>query len=33
MEETTGPGGVNIDGNALRDVVKTEQLTIYHELD
>ena len=33
MEETTGPGGVNIDANALRDVVKTEQLDIYQELE
>ena len=31
MEETTG--AVNIDGNALRDVVKTAQLPIYRELD
>jgi hypothetical protein len=30
MEETTG--AVNIDGNALRDVVKTQQLPIYQEL-
>ena len=31
MEETTGI--VNIDGNALRDVVKTAQLPIYRELE
>ena len=31
MEETTGM--VNIDGNALRDVVKTHQLPIYLELE
>jgi hypothetical protein len=30
MEETTG--AVNIDGNALRDVVKLQQLPIYQEL-
>ena len=30
MEETTG--AVNIDGNALRDVIKTHQLPTYQEL-
>ena len=33
LEETEGTGGVNIDGNALRDVVKVQQLPIYDELD
>jgi hypothetical protein len=33
LEETTGVDGVNIDGNALRDVVKVQQLPIYDELD
>ena len=33
LEETTGAGGVNIDGNALRDVVKVQQLPIYQQLD
>ena len=31
LEETTG--AVNIDGNALRDVVRRQQLPIYDELD
>ncbi len=30
MDETTGV--VNIDGNALRDVIKTHQLPTYQEL-
>ena len=33
MEETTGRHGVNLDGGALRDVIKVEQLPIYQELD
>ena len=33
LEETTGPAGVNLDGNALRDAVKTEQLASYQALD
>ena len=26
LEETTGPGGVNLDSSGLRDAVKAEQL-------
>jgi hypothetical protein len=33
LEETTGAGGANIDGNGLRDVVKVQQLPIYQQLD
>ncbi len=33
MEETTGLHGINLDGGALRDVIKVQQLPIYRELD
>ena len=33
LEETTGPGGVNLDGRGPQDAVKTEQLDAYQRLD
>ena len=33
LEETTGPGGVNLDGNGIRDAVKSEQMDAYRRLD
>ena len=32
LEETTGPGGVNLDGHGIRDAVKTAQLATYQGL-
>ena len=33
MEETNGRHGVNLDGGALRDVIKVQQLPIYQQLE
>ena len=33
LEETTGSGGVNLDGNGVRDAIKAEQLASYRTLD
>ncbi|MET0325861.1 MAG: hypothetical protein ABW219_11600 [Ilumatobacteraceae bacterium] len=33
LEETTGLDGINLDGNGIRDAIKTEQLASYQTLD